>query len=79
MLDKAAEAGINFIDTAEVVQLTVLIIFIILYTMFRSAKWALLILGVVAMAPLGGLLALYSALHQCPTCGIDGSSSRSRI
>ena len=26
--------------------------------MFRSAKWALLILGVVAMAPLGGLLAL---------------------
>src|ERR1700692_427339 len=71
MLDKAAEAGINFIDTAEVVPLTVLIIFIILYTMFRSAKWALLILGVVAMAPLGGLLALYSALHQCPTCGID--------
>jgi heavy metal efflux system protein len=26
--------------------------------MFRSAKWALLILGVVSMAPIGGLLAL---------------------
>lgn len=33
-------------------------IFIILYSMFRSPKWALLILANVAMAPLGGLLAL---------------------
>ncbi|HEY1984559.1 MAG TPA: CusA/CzcA family heavy metal efflux RND transporter [Terracidiphilus sp.] len=41
-----------------VLPITILVIFIILYTMFRSAKWALLILGVVAMAPLGGLLAL---------------------
>jgi cobalt-zinc-cadmium resistance protein CzcA len=41
-----------------IVPITVLVIFIILYTMFRSAKWGLLILGVVAMAPLGGLLAL---------------------
>jgi cobalt-zinc-cadmium resistance protein CzcA len=43
---------------AVIVPLTVLIIFIILYTMFRSAKWALLILGVVSVAPMGGLLAL---------------------
>ena len=43
---------------AIIVPLTIMIIFIILYTMFRSAKWALLILGVVSMAPLGGLLAL---------------------
>jgi cobalt-zinc-cadmium resistance protein CzcA len=43
---------------ALIVPLTILVIFIILYTMFRSAKWALLILGVVAMAPIGGLLAL---------------------
>src|SRR5450755_221921 len=43
---------------AVIVPLTILIIFIILYTMFRSAKWALLILGVVSIAPLGGLLAL---------------------
>jgi cobalt-zinc-cadmium resistance protein CzcA len=41
-----------------ILPITVLVIFIILYTMFRSAKWALLILAVVAMAPLGGLLAL---------------------
>lgn len=41
-----------------IVPLTILLIFIILYTMFRSFKWALLILANVAMAPLGGLLAL---------------------
>src|ERR1700730_9640834 len=41
-----------------IVPITILVIFIIIYTMFRSAKWALLILGVVATAPLGGLLAL---------------------
>ena len=41
-----------------VLPLTVLGIFVILYTMFGSAKWALLILGNVAMAPVGGLLAL---------------------
>jgi cobalt-zinc-cadmium resistance protein CzcA len=34
------------------------LIFFILYAMFRSFKWALLILANVAMAPLGGLLAL---------------------
>jgi heavy metal efflux system protein len=43
---------------AVIVPLTVLFIFILLYIMFRSAKWALLILAVVTMAPLGGLLAL---------------------
>ncbi len=37
---------------------TILAIFIILYVMFRSVKWALLILTNVAMARLGGLLAL---------------------
>src|ERR1700739_2323268 len=41
-----------------IVPITVLVIFIILYTMFRSFKWALLILSVVALAPLGGLIAL---------------------
>ncbi len=41
-----------------IVPLTVLFIFIILYTMFRSFKWGLLILGNVALTPLGGLLAL---------------------
>jgi heavy metal efflux system protein len=43
---------------ALVLPITVTIIFVILYTMFRSTKWALLILCNVAMAPLGGMLAL---------------------
>jgi cobalt-zinc-cadmium resistance protein CzcA len=41
-----------------IVPLTILLIFITLYSMFRSYKWALLILANVAMAPLGGMLAL---------------------
>jgi cobalt-zinc-cadmium resistance protein CzcA len=41
-----------------VLPLTILVIFVILYTMFSSVKWALLLLGNVAMAPVGGLLAL---------------------
>jgi cobalt-zinc-cadmium resistance protein CzcA len=41
-----------------IVPLTVLLIFIILYTMFRSFKWAMLILVNVMAAPIGGLLAL---------------------
>jgi cobalt-zinc-cadmium resistance protein CzcA len=42
-----------------VLPVTVLVIFVILYTMFRSMKWALLILTNVAMARLGGLVALF--------------------
>ena len=41
-----------------VLPVTILLIFIILYTMFKSPKWALLILTNVAMARIGGLLAL---------------------
>ncbi len=41
-----------------VLPITLLLIFIILYTMFGSAKWAGLILANLAMAPFGGLLAL---------------------
>jgi cobalt-zinc-cadmium resistance protein CzcA len=41
-----------------VLPITILIIFIILYTMFSSFKWALLILANIAIAPIGGLLAL---------------------
>ncbi len=41
-----------------VLPITLLLIFIILYTMFSSAKWATLILANLAMAPFGGLLAL---------------------
>jgi heavy metal efflux system protein len=41
-----------------VLPITIMIIFIILYTMFKSFKWALLIMANVAMARVGGLLAL---------------------
>jgi cobalt-zinc-cadmium resistance protein CzcA len=51
--EKRAEARL-----AVIVPLTILVIFIILYTMFRSYKWALLILLNVGMARIGGLLAL---------------------
>jgi len=44
---------------AIVVPVTVLVIFLILYTMFRSYKWALLILVSVVMASVGGPLALF--------------------
>ena len=51
--EKRAEQRLLFI-----VPLTVFLIFIILYAMFRSFKWALLILANVVMARVGGLLAL---------------------
>jgi cobalt-zinc-cadmium resistance protein CzcA len=51
--EKRAEARLTLI-----VPLTILVIFIILYTMFRSYKWALLILLNVGLARIGGLLAL---------------------
>jgi len=41
-----------------VIPITILLIFMILYTMFKSFKWATLILANVAMASIGGLLAL---------------------
>ena len=43
---------------AIVVPITLLVICMILYTMFNSVKWVLLIMANVAMAPIGGLLAL---------------------
>jgi cobalt-zinc-cadmium resistance protein CzcA len=51
--EKRAEARLFLI-----VPLTILLIFVILYSMFRSFKWALLILANVALARVGGLLAL---------------------
>ncbi len=43
---------------AVIVPLTVLLIFVILYSMYKSLKWAMLILATVAMASIGGLLVL---------------------
>jgi len=51
--EKRAEARLLII-----IPITILIIFVILYTMFHSAKWATLILVTVAMARVGGLVAL---------------------
>jgi cobalt-zinc-cadmium resistance protein CzcA len=42
-----------------IIPLTLLVIFFILYSMFGSMKWAGLIFATVAMAPVGGILALY--------------------
>jgi cobalt-zinc-cadmium resistance protein CzcA len=54
-----------------VVPITILVIFIILYTMFASAKWAGLILANVAMAPVGGLLALLmTGTHLSVSSGV---------
>jgi cobalt-zinc-cadmium resistance protein CzcA len=50
---KRAEARLQI-----VVPLTILLIFVILYSMFRSFKWATLILVNVMLARIGGLLAL---------------------
>src|SRR5580698_3632052 len=42
-----------------IIPLTLLLIFFILYLMFSSMKWSLLVLANVAMAPVGGVTALY--------------------
>ena len=54
-----------------VVPITILVIFIVLYTMFASAKWAGLILANVAIAPIGGLLALLmTGTHLSVSSGV---------
>jgi cobalt-zinc-cadmium resistance protein CzcA len=64
--EKRAEERLLFI-----VPLTILLIFVILYTMFRSLKWALLILANVALAPVGGMLALLiSGTHFSVSSGV---------
>jgi biotin carboxyl carrier protein len=45
-------------DLSEVVPLTVLVIFLVLYSAFDSFKWAGLVLLNVVMAPVGGVAAL---------------------
>jgi heavy metal efflux system protein len=54
-----------------IVPLTILGIFLILYTMFRSPKWAGLILATVAMGSVGGLLALFlTGTHFSVSSGV---------
>ena len=47
-----------------IVPLTILLIFIILYTMFTSLKWAMLIFTNVMVAPIGGILALIDFRYE---------------
>ncbi len=54
-----------------VLPITIMIIFMILYGMFSSFKWSLLILCNVAIAPVGGLLALLlSRTHFSVSSGV---------
>jgi cobalt-zinc-cadmium resistance protein CzcA len=54
-----------------VLPITILLIFMILYGMFSSFKWAVLILCNVAIAPVGGLLALlFSGTHFSVSSGV---------
>ena len=54
-----------------VVPVTVLVILIILYTMFHYYKWATLMIANMAMAPLGGLLALWiTGTHFSVSSGV---------
>ena len=51
--------------------ITILLIFMILYGMFGSFKWALLVLANVAIAPVGGLLALlFTGNHFSVSSGV---------
>jgi cobalt-zinc-cadmium resistance protein CzcA len=54
-----------------VLPITIMMIFMILYGMFSSFKWAILILANVAMAPVGGLLALlFTGTHFSVSSGV---------
>jgi heavy metal efflux system protein len=51
--------------------ITVLLIFMILYGMFDSFKWAMLVLANVAVAPVGGLVALWvTGTHFSVSSGV---------
>ncbi len=54
-----------------IVPITVLVIFMLLYSAFNSFKWAALVLLTVALAPVGGLFALYlTGVHFSVSSGV---------
>ena len=54
-----------------IVPITLAVIFMLLYSMFNSLKWAGLVMATIALAPIGGLLALYlSGTHFSVSSGI---------
>ena len=51
--------------------ITILAIFLILYTVFHSLKWSALIMANIALAPVGGLFALYfTGVHFSVSSGV---------
>ncbi len=65
---------------AIIIPLTLLLIFLILYSMFKSMKWASLILMNVAMAPVGGLLALlFTGTNLSVSSGVGFLASVRRL
>ncbi len=56
---------------ATVVPITILVIVLVLYSMFRSFKWSLLIMLNLSLAPIGGLLALWiTGTHFSVSTGV---------
>jgi len=56
---------------AVIVPITILLIFLILYSAFDSFKWALLIMANIAIAPIGGIFALLiTGTHFSVSSGI---------
>jgi cobalt-zinc-cadmium resistance protein CzcA len=56
---------------ALIVPLTIVFIFFLLYTAFDSLKWACLVLVTIAIAPIGGILALFvTGTHFSVSSGI---------
>ncbi|MGH9583115.1 MAG: efflux RND transporter permease subunit [Bryobacteraceae bacterium] len=54
-----------------IVPITVAVIFLLLYSMFKSFKWAALVMVTILLAPIGGLLALYiTGTHFSVSSGI---------
>ena len=54
-----------------IVPITIGVIFMLLYSMFNSFKWASLVMVTVVLAPIGGLLALYfTGTHFSVSSGI---------
>ena len=57
-----------------IIPVTILLIFLILYSEFGSFKWPLLILVNVILAPIGGLLALYTLRRSLGTVVLLGGA-----
>jgi cobalt-zinc-cadmium resistance protein CzcA len=56
---------------ATVIPLTILVIVLVLYSMFHSFKWSLLVLLNLTLAPVGGLLALWiTGTHFSVSTGV---------